>query len=62
MTALSVFERTLVKLPKCDRCDSVAWASTPSGLRCEEHALQELKAAIARDQCDWVPRRLRRRG
>lgn len=61
MTALSVFERTTVKLPQCDRCDMTAWAVTPSGPRCEEHTLEELRDAIAKDECDWVPRKLRRR-
>lgn len=61
MTALSVFEHAAVKLPRCQRCDKTAWASTPSGPRCEEHTLEEISEAISRDECDWVPRRLRRR-
>lgn len=61
MTALSVFERTALKLPKCDRCDAPAWASTPAGPRCEAHALEEVREALERDECDWVPRKLRRR-
>lgn len=60
MTALSVFEHTAVKLPQCERCDKTAWASTPSGPRCEEHTLEEVNEAIAREECDWIPRKLRR--
>lgn len=62
MTALSVFERKAPKaMPECERCDRPAWADTPGGLRCEEHAIVEVQEAVVRGDCDWVPRILRRR-
>lgn len=62
MTALSVFElRAPRALPECERCQRPAWADTPEGLRCEEHAIAEVRDAVAHGQCDWVPRILRRR-
>lgn len=62
MTALSVFERRLLrKLPTCERCDNTAWATTPSGYRCEEHAVAEVKQAVAENNCDWMPRLIQRR-
>lgn len=62
MTALSVFERRAARaLPECERCHEPAWAATPGGLRCEKHAIVEVQQAVARGDCDWVPRILRRR-
>lgn len=62
MTALNVFERTgLRPIPRCDRCNSAAWATTPHGLRCQEHALEEMEDAIQRREADWMPRRLKHR-
>lgn len=62
MTALSLFERAgLRTAPQCERCDSTAWATTPGGMRCEEHAVEELTRAIEAHEADWMPRKLRRR-
>lgn len=62
MTALNVFELANMRpLPRCERCTSAAWATTPSGVRCQAHAVEELETAIARKEADWIPRRLRRR-
>lgn len=62
MTAINVFETTRLRpLPRCERCDTTAWASTPDGVRCQDHALAELEAAIRDNRCDWMPRPLRRR-
>lgn len=62
MTAINVFEmRRLRPLPRCELCETAAWAVTPGGVRCERHALAELDEAISEDRCDWMPRRLRRR-
>lgn len=62
MTAINVFELTgLRPLPHCARCESTAWATTPGGLRCQEHAVEELEDAIDNQAADWMPRRLRRR-
>lgn len=62
MTAINVFELAgLRPLPQCERCESTAWATTPSGIRCQEHTVEELEEAIVNQEADWMPRRLRRR-
>jgi hypothetical protein len=62
MTAMNLFELSSLRpLPRCERCDSTAWATTPGGVRCQEHAVEELEEAIAHQRADWIPRRLRRR-
>lgn len=62
MTAINVFELAgLRPLPRCERCEATAWATTPDGTRCQDHAVEELEKAIANDEADWIPRRLRRR-
>src|SRR5690606_13951178 len=62
MTALSLFETSRVRpMPRCDRCDTPAWAITPGGMLCEAHTRAELAKADAGGSGDWVPRLLRRR-
>lgn len=62
MTVISIIERRNVATqPQCDRCDRTAWARTPDGLRCEDHAITEVHTAIGEGRCDWVPRILRPR-
>ena len=57
MTALTAFDRHMGPLPlRCGLCHRPAWASTPSGLLCQEHTIAEVEDAVAEGRCDWVPR------
>lgn len=63
MTALTAFERNMGPLRlRCGQCQRPAWASTPSGLLCQEHTIAEVEDAVAEGRCDWVPRILGYRG
>lgn len=62
MTMITLLDRTIsLKTGSCDMCDKPAWATTPHGHRCHEHAVDEVREAVAAGTCDWVPRVLRRR-
>lgn len=60
MTALTAFERHIRPAAvQCELCERPAWASTPLGMRCQDHALSEVEEAISENRCDWVPRIIR---
>jgi hypothetical protein len=62
MTMITILDRSVPPSARtCAHCDKPAWAETPRGLRCHDHAVSEVREAVAAGNCDWVPRVLRRR-
>jgi hypothetical protein len=62
VTLISIIERrNAASQSSCDHCDQTAWVSTGDGLRCETHAIAEVRSAMDEGKGDWVPRILRSR-
>ena len=62
VTLISIIERrNVASQSSCDHCEQTAWVTTGDGLRCEAHAIAEVRSAINEGKSDWVPRILRSR-
>jgi len=62
VTLISIIERrNVASQSSCDHCEQTAWVTTGDGLRCEAHAIADVRSAIDEGKGDWVPRILRSR-